>query len=152
MGNAKKTDYSNSAVQLCNPPRVAEFLAHLIELKHEEAIMLMEIERTSLFKELTAKRNVIAAQEQFIRQAIDEQGSYQDLDAGNYAIKQRKLSVTYIASKVREFLRDYADAVIEEVVSRVKLEGLRKGGLVSQDDLDRCADTTESFAYIIKTG
>lgn len=150
MVDKKKTDYTNSAVNLCNPPQLQSLLIDLALLRGAEAILQTELEKTPVFSSLKAKQGEITFLSTTIREAIDAHGSFQDLDTGTYALKQRKISITYIASKVREFLRTYADAVIEEVVSKSKLEGLRKGGLVSQADLDRCADTTESFAYIIK--
>lgn len=150
MIQMKKIDYTNSAVNLCNPPELKSLLTNLARLKQRETACREALQKTALYTQFAISQNDTKECEDALKAAIEAHGSYQDLNAGDYAIKQKKLSVTYIASKVREFLRTYADAVIEEVVSKPKLEGLRKGGLVSQADLDRCADTTESFAYIIK--
>lgn len=151
MVEKKKSDYTNSAVNLCNPPELKSLLTDMARLKHREATLQTQLHETQLYTELIARQNDIAVCEHSIREAIDAHGSYQDLDAGDYAIKQKRLSITYVVAKVREFIRTYAEAVIEEAVSKPKLEGLRKGGLVTQEDLDRCAETTESFAYVIKT-
>lgn len=150
MAERKKTDYTNSAVNLRNPPELKPLLTDLARLKHRHATLQVELQLTQLYTEIVARLNDITDCENAIREAIETYGSYQDLDTGDYAIKQRKVSITYIVARVREFIRPYADAVIEEVVSKGKLEGLRKGGLVSQEDLDRCADTTASFSFIIK--
>ena len=151
MIKMKKIDYTNSAVNLCNPPELRHLLLELRALKAQENALQTELEWTKPFSDLRAKQEEIANLEKSIREAIDSFGSYQDLDTGDYAIKQKKLSITYVVSRVKDFLRTYADAVIEEVVSKPKLEGLHKGGLISQADLDRCSEYTESFAFIIKT-
>jgi len=152
MSGTKNADYSNSAVNLCNPPELHSLLCALSILEAEEFNLTVELERTDTFQILKTKREEIASLLDTIRETIEAKGSYQDPDAGEYALKQRKLSVTYIAGRVREFLRDFADAVIEEVVNKKKIEGLRKGGLISPDDLARCSETTESFAFIIHVG
>jgi len=150
MAGMKFKDYSNTAVNLCNPPELKTLLANLAPLKALETVLQADIAATPSSIQLALLQKEIAESEGKIRIAIDIFGSFQDTEAGVYAIRQRRISVTYVASRVKEFLRSYATAVIEEVVNKSKLEGLRKGGLVTQEDLDRCSDTTESFAYIIK--
>lgn len=152
MVEKKQSDYTKTAVNLCNPPEIKTLLTDLSKLKHLEAAQEAELRKTQLYAELAGNKDHITALEHAIRTAINAHGSYQDLGTGDYAIKQRRLSITYIPGRIREFLRDYADAVIEEVVNKKKLEGLHKGGLVSQGDLDRCGESTESFAFIIKAG
>jgi len=152
MTEPKKADYTKSADRLCNPP---EILAKLQELRVANTerenleVLLRDNENYKMLRE--TQKSLFNLVEQ-IKEMIDAQGSYQDLDAGDYALKQRKTSVSYDPAKVKEFIRDYAGVVIELNVNKPKLEGLRKAGLVSQEDLDRCSDTTESFAYIIKAG
>lgn len=150
MAEKKARDYTNSAVNLCNPPKLRDLLADLALHKKAKASLQAQLEKTQLYTELGNRQDDITACEDTIRVAIVTHGSYQDLVKGDYAIQQRKVTITYVASRVREFLRGYSDAVIEEVVSKPKLEGLRKGGLVSQADLDRCANTIETFSYIIQ--
>jgi len=150
MAETKQRDYTKSAVNLCNPPELAPLLTDLARLNHRAATLQAELEKTQIYTELTARQKDITDCRQSIQKAIEAHGSYQDLDTGTYAVKQRKLTITYAVSKVREFIRTYAEAVIDESVNKTKLEGLRKGGLVDQADLDRCADTTETFAFLIK--
>ena len=79
-------------------------------------------------------------------------GSYQDLDKGWYAVKQRKVSKSYNAEAFEKTYPQFAPAVIIKTVDTTKLNGLIKGGLLAEDDLVdvHIIKESESFAYIIK--
>lgn len=153
---AKNTDYSKSAVNLCNPVTIGEkpeLLAGLNDtcdaLIAERNALIDGLEVNVKIKELSEKINTIRDE---IREEVELLGSYQNLDNGWYAIKQRKESLTYNVKKVKlnPAFNKYTDAVIIETVDKGKLEGLVKGGLISAEDARACADVSESFVFIIK--
>lgn len=150
-------DYSKSAVNLTNPPELKDFL--LAQKSRLSALaQLQEKIDACIPRELKAEfervQNEIAVEDKGIRGYIDTFGSYQDVEAGMYAVKQKKVSVSYDPQVFRAQYPDYAPAVIKETVDTAKLTGLIKGGLLTPEDLEKkgVSMKSESFAYIIKTG
>ena len=154
MAETKKNpDYSASAVNLTNDNSVKSVLLYLRnwqcvlnDLKAQsEALIPSELKER--IKE--AEKNVTTAG-QDIRVAIDERGSYQDIEAGQYAVKQRRESTTYLPEKVEDYLANFASAVIEKSVNKKALEGLIKGNLITAEQARMCGVVSMSYAYIIK--
>ncbi len=153
----KNTDYSASAVNLTNDYRLGDSLNILrtrqeqLEKLNEEARALIPAELHELIQ---AAEEMVKQSQGEIRQRIDEFGSFQDLTVGRYAVKQRKVSVSYDAARFKFLYPQYAPAVIVESVDTAKLKGLIKGGLLKEEDLKHpdvaVAKETEGFAYIIK--
>ncbi|OBW62614.1 MAG: hypothetical protein A9183_06900 [Dehalococcoides mccartyi] len=139
-------DYSESAFNLTNKAELAEMLnqrrymeARILGAKTAAGLPVMEQE----LADLDIK----------VRQAIDTLGSYQDVENGKYAVKQRRQSIIYSPDKVREYLGKYAPAIIDEHVNEKVLTSLIKGGQVSDEIVPQLVeDTRETFAYIIRTG
>ncbi len=149
----KNTDYSASAVNLCNPPEVKELLERLRVRQSELTAVAEKIEAcvpVETRKERDFITGVIGELEKTIRERIDLLGSYQDLVTGEYAVKQRKESITYLPDKIKSVLPKFASAVIEESVNKKALEGLLKGGLVTSEQAKECSIASMSYAYIIK--
>ena len=150
-------DYSKSAVNLTNPVQLQVDLRALAGL-------------TSQIQELQAKMDACIPQELItlmeslqtqrqgcetgLRSDIETYGSYQDITVGDYAVKQRKVSISYDPQVFRAQYPDYAPAVIKETIDSTKLNGLIKGGLLTPEDLEKkgVSSKSETFAYIIKTG
>ena len=87
-----------------------------------------------------------------VRADIDIYGSYQDVEKGWYAVKQRVVSKSYDPEAFEKAYPQFAPAIIIKCVDSVKLNGLIKGGLVTEADLKEKAviRETESFKVIIK--
>lgn len=151
----RNTDYSESAINLCNP---ASLYALLGELSHYQgnANEIQDKIDASIPSELITARDAIQEQiatvNKTIRETIDAQGSYQDVINGIYAVKQRRISKSYNADNFERAYPQFATTVIIKAIDAAKLKGLIKGGLVSEDDLRRelVLEETEAFAYIIK--
>lgn len=122
MADRKNPDYSASAMNLTNDARLLELLGGLYSLQ---------------------------ASRQRQQEAIESFGSYQDMEAGHYALKQRRVTVTYSAAAVRTAMPDFAKAVIEETVNKAKIEGLAKGGLITPAQVEAVSTKAESFRYVI---
>lgn len=151
----KNTDYSASAVNLCNPPELQELLARLYEAQGNANEIKDRIDAAippELLKASEQVRDTISALNTEIRAVIEKYGSYQDVINGAYAIKQRKVSRTYNAQPFETNYPQFAPAVIIKAVDTTKLNGLIKGGLLTEEQLRQTGvlTETESYAYIIK--
>jgi hypothetical protein len=154
MSEKKNTDFSSSAVNLTNPPEVKEVLyAQVKRVTDLDALR----DRADAFipdelKEMILKlESEIGVEDKSIRGFIDTFGSYQDLELGRYALKQRRESVTYKPELARKILPgNLASFAIMEVVDVKAIEGLVKGKIITPEQAKACGEVHESYAYIIK--
>lgn len=148
-------DYSASAVNLINPLEVSVSLTLLKKLQNDLALIEADI-KLLLPLELISRRNKlqtkITEQEQGLKIAIETFGSYQDVEAGMYAVKQRKVSLSYDASCFESHYPELSPAVLVKSVNVKSIEGLMKGGLLDKARLESegVIKVSEAFVYIIK--
>ncbi len=148
-------DYLKSAVNLCNPKEVEVLLTKYTEVR-KALDNLSEKAQAFIPKEIVD--NISLANEELnklnteIRQAIDQFGSYQDLENEVYGVKQRKVSRAYDALVFDVAYPEYSKAVIIKAVDTTKLNGLIKGNLIKEDELREkgILKETEAYSYIIK--
>ena len=151
----KNTDYSASAVNLCNPPEVKELLERL-QVKQVSLQAITEKIEACVPAELregaSSLNNDIGELKMLLQQCVDRQGSYQDIERGEYAVKQRRVSKNYNVEPFEKTYPQFAPAVIVKAIDTSKLNGLIKGGLLDEARLeaDGVLVCTSSFAYIIK--
>jgi len=147
----KNPDYTNSAVNLCNPPQVKALLDKLhkaqAELSYQKSTIPFAIRSAIEGAEKTINDTTAA-----IKGAIEQFGSYQDVEAGIYGVYNRRATKVYDALNFKTKYPDFAPAVIVESVNVDALKGLIKGGLVSEEDLKTRGVITESeaFAFYIR--
>ncbi len=151
----KNTDYSNSAVNLNNNDTVRDLIARYISATNNVITTQEIIDEhipAQLRLELATFQKDVQALYSELTLAIDTHGSYQDLGRGAYGIKQRKVSKSYNPHLFEEYFPEFAPAIIIKAIDTVKLNGLIKGGLVSEDGLKRASilEEKESFAYVIR--
>jgi hypothetical protein len=148
----KNADYSASAVMLGDhePVKIALSLYKGTEVKLEEC--KKRLEATPEYKELSRIAVQLAEVKVEVREVIDDCGSYQDLENGIYAVKQRRESKTYLAEPFAKNYEKFAPVVIEQAINVKALEGLIKGKLITEDELkdNGVIKVSESFVYIIK--
>ena len=151
------TDYSASAVNLTNPPEVVSAMNEYISFVSYIANLKAQLEAYPEWEELKKAEQRLADHNKYIKTLIDEFGSYQNVGKGEYALKQRRVSLSYDVSLFKDAFPQFAPAVIREIVDISKLNGLIKGGLINQDDLTKPTPSglkitteTESYAYIIR--
>ncbi len=148
-------DYTKSAVNLCNPKEI-ETLLYQYQSKVAEYDEVNESIEKVIPAVLLEKRNLVEVEKdklhEQIKLKIDELGSYQDIDTGLYAVKQRKISKSYDAEKFDSTYPEYSKAVIIKAIDTTKLNGLIKGGLITEPKLKEQSilKETESYSYIIK--
>ena len=152
MAEKRNPDYSATAVNLCNPAEVCTKLTELHAAQENIAkldSLLQAMPEYEDMKKFEKKAADITAQ---IKDMVDHLGSYQDTEAGTYALKYKRVSKSYNAERFKANYEKLAPAVIVEQVNVKALEGLIKGGLVTETDLDthQIIERTESYAYIVK--
>lgn len=147
----KSPDYSNSAVNLINPPEIQTKLQELHSIQEKAKIWKDALEKMEQYQALKTCEQEIADKIIEIRGMIDFLGSYQNPDIG-YAVKQRKLSISYDASSFESHYPELAPAVLVKSVNIKAIEGLLKGQLLDKARLEAegVLKISESFAYVIK--
>lgn len=154
MTEKKNIDYSASAVNLTNSLDVCALLQTLqieqmtlVSLRKESDDLVPQHLKDFIIKS-TKKIEEI---EKAIRQAIDLFGSYQDVENGMYAIKQRRESISYKPELVRQYAPSkVASFVLIESVDSKALDALVKAGQLTPEQARQCGEAKESFAYIVK--
>lgn len=145
-------NYAETAYQLNNSPTVKEALDayHTCHALTEEA--LRELEKLPVYQQYQDAIGVEDAAKNLVRDAIDQYGSYQDVEAGEYAVRQVRHKKDYHAEPFMENFPKYAPAVIEQTVNEHALMGLVKGKLIEEDELvsNGVITTSETYAYIVK--
>ncbi len=163
-GTKKNTDYSASAVNLGQHAEVEmAYVSYKDTLADKQGIQnridaLIEkllgdnAEYNELTRELGDIENRASQKYTELKNIIDSSGSWQDVENGYYAVKQRKESKSYLAEPFAKHFEKFAPMVIVPSVNTKALEGLIKGKLITEDELDNAGviQRTESFAYIIK--
>ena len=155
MVEKKYPDYAASAVNLCNPPEVMDLLVKY-HAEDTELFKLNEEVARSIPNELKEKIAHLdqshTETQKAIRQAIDEFGSYQDVETGEYALKQVKRTKLYSATNFESCFPEYATAVLTKSINVPVLEGLIKGNLLDEAGLRRAhiIEDKETFAYIVR--
>ena len=150
---AKNPDYTESAINLVNPEEVVALMSELalqqvtLESRRAKAEALIP---KKLMDEMAESERIIGVITGLVRDKVNEEGSYQDIELGIYAIAQRKVSVTYDPVRAKAAIPDYAKAVIKETVDKTAIKGLLKGKLISQAQVDAFSDEDEATSYIIK--
>jgi hypothetical protein len=147
----KNPDYTASAVNLVNPPEIGPKLMELQDIQARWSTLDANLQAMPEYQELQEQAAKLAAIRDEVKQLIDTFGSYQNIESGFYAVKQRKESMVYQALKARANLPvKLAELVIIESVDAKALDGLVKGGLVTPEQARKCGEVKETFAYIIR--
>lgn len=149
MAEKKNPDYAESAENLVNPVEVKDLLdqLHLEEQAMEDLKKQLEEQSSELCKAIVEMGAVIADTQKQIKQAIEAYGSYQDTDAGVYAVKYRRGYISYDVQQFIEFFPDFVPVVVKSVVNEDALEGLIKGGLIKIEELRNVDVIKEEFKY-----
>ena len=145
----KPKDYTESAVNLCNPPQVEKLLD---KLGTEEATLSqLEAELNESNGELVSKiagqTAEITGLQLAIREAVEKHGSYQDLEKERYGIKYKRVSKVFHVEPFKEHYEKYVSAVVVETISVKALEGIIKGKLIEEADLKMHKVITEDVGY-----
>ena len=150
----KNLDYSASAVNLVNPPEVqvdlSAYTGLTLEIDQVKTEMDACIPQGMKDRLATLEIQLLACLDA-VKADIERFGSYQDFEAGLYAVKQRRESIIYTPALVRKHAPDkVADFVLVLAVDGKALEALAKAGQIDGETLRKCGEVKESFAFIIR--
>ncbi len=152
----KNNDYSASA-NITNNITVKELLDSLHTFENAERNVQQQIKAAipeHLTDALMNCQDRIRTITEDIRKAVDELGSFQDVEAGHYAVKMRLNHVNHDAEAFERHFPGYVPAVIDIVksINKVGLKGLIKSGKLTEEQLRETGVVTESetFRYIIE--
>lgn len=148
----KNRDYSASAVDLNNDALVEDAYQNYRKASELSDELRAKLELTPEFKAWTESCFVVAEAKSNLSIAIDQNGSYQDVEAGHYAIKQRKVSKQFHVEPFIKNFEKFVPLVVEQTINIDALKGQIKGKLITEDELleKGVITTTETYAYIIK--
>jgi len=149
----KQPDYTSSAVKLCNPDEVKMELNIYLQLQIDAAELQEKLEKLPEYQEwaeLTAKA---VQQKTRVKEAVEQFGSYQDIENGVYALMQTRHTKVYHAEPFLEHFSKYAPAVVEQNINVKTLDGMIKGKVLQESELMEYGviTETETFAFILKT-
>src|SRR4030042_10859 len=100
----KNPDYTGSAVNLTNANILREFLLNRQVLVETQKELQVKLEATEIYRLIKDSGDVLVDIDKSIKEAIEKEGSFQDVEAGMYAIKQRRESITYKPELARKYL------------------------------------------------
>jgi len=151
---SKNPDYTESAVKLCNPEQTQAGLEALAIARQASLAADEALKGTLEYQTAKLCAGAVAEITNTIHGLIDSYGSYQLPDNGDYAVKQRKVTMIYSPSMVKSRLPELAGDIITvtEAVDKKVIERLVKDGFTSQEAVDQCGRGRESFIYIIEAG
>ena len=149
----KAPDYTNSAENLCNPQEVKE-LIDALHLEQANLEKLQELIPTQLMSSIQAVRMNIDSITEQLKVAIEQLGSYQNIEAGHYAVKYCRMHKEYHVEPFKKHYPIYTSVVIAESINVKALEGLIKGGLLNEDELKHISvgviTETPQYAFFIR--
>jgi hypothetical protein len=150
----KNNDYSNSA-DITNSPAVKDLLEkYLIALCIGSDLQAkVKLATADLQLQIAANESAADFYKQ-IKEAVNGLGSYQNVDAGHYAVKQRQLHRGYDADAFVMHFPGHVPSVIDykPVINMVSLTGLVNAGKITDAALKEKAviKETETFRWVIQ--
>lgn len=147
-------DYSSTVVNLCNPPAVLEALNYLHECEAlaDELKAKIEALDPELQKQYDAASTTVREALKALHELIDTQGSYQDIDAGLYALKYGRTFTNYKVEPFKAAFPKLVPLVVEEVVNVQALKGQLKAKTVTEEELRAkgCIDEELKHQYFVR--
>lgn len=148
----KAPDYTNSAVNLCNPSEVGDKLIELHAMQGRIASLEADLEKNEFYLELQKCHNLVADMTAQIKDMVEAQGSYQDISNSLYAVKYVRKTKVFHVDAFKEHYPDHISSVIEEVINIKVLDGFIKGEIIPEADLRMHKVITDdvSYAFVVR--
>jgi len=150
MAEKKNPDYTASAVSITNPSEIEILLGQRKAVSAQVWELTKTLEQTPAFKNISEGEDTIAGIDEKLVALIDEKGGYQDTDAGLYALRQRRVHLSYNPERLRECVPEFALAVIKEVVDSKKVSQLIKSKLITEAGIEAATIRKETTRVIIE--
>ena len=151
----KAKDFTESAVNLCNPEPVK---ALLDKLSIEEAAFQslkdeLQASNAELALKILDQALKVSDLGKAIREAIEEHGSFQDTETERYAVKYARKTAEYgnLPSFKKNFPK-FVELCIKEVLDVNALKGQVKGKLITEEQLEKARVLTyeTSHAFYVR--
>ncbi len=146
----KPKDFTESAENLCNPEPVKALLDKLSTAQSSVDTLVKELaeKNVPLTKKITKQNETIASLQLSIREAVEEHGSYQDLESERYAVKYARKTATYgnLPSFKQNFPK-FVELCVKEAIDIAAVKGQIKGKLITEQALEDAEVLTYSTGY-----
>ncbi len=150
----KPKDFTESAVKLCNPEPVKVLLEKLSTAQSLVNSLSEELDAKNgpLVKKITKQNETIASLQLSIREAVEEHGSYQDLDGERYAIKYARKTEGYNLEPFKTQFPKFVELCVKETLDVRALKGQIKGKLITEQELIDASvlEYSETYAFYIR--
>lgn len=148
----KKPDYTKSAENLCNPSEVGLKITELHQALATIAQTDAVLQENETYKLLKGQEKLIIDITAQIKDMVEVQGSYQDIEAGFYAVKYRRMIKNYDTNQLKHHFPKFVELCVQETINVPALQGQVKGGLVTEEELKAKGVITETptYAYYIR--
>jgi len=150
MVDKKNPDYTASAVSITNPQEIEILLGQRRAVSAEVADLRKVVEQFAAYKNIREGEATLADIDQKLTTLIDEKGGYQDIDIGLYALRQRRIALSYNPERLRECVPKWADALISEVVDTKQVSQLIKSKLITETEIEAATIRKETTRVIIE--
>ncbi len=150
----KPKDFTESAVKLCNPEPVKVLLEKLSTAQSLVNSLSEELDAKNgpLVKKITKQNETIASLQLEIREAVEEHGSYQDLDGERYAIKYARKTEGYNLEPFKTQFPKFVELCVKETLDVRALKGQIKGKLITEQELIDASvlEYSETYAFYVR--
>jgi len=150
MADKKNPDYTASAVSITNPQEIEILLGQRKAVSGQVEAFKTVLEQVPAYKNIKEGEATLANIDKQLTTLIDEKGGYQDTDAGLYALRQRRISLSYNPDQLRACIPKWADAVISEVVDTKQVSQLIKSKLITETEIEPATIKKETTRIIIE--
>jgi hypothetical protein len=148
-------DFTASAENLNNAEPTVIAYAKWLESKNMLERANLEIEGkipTELITARDAAQKAVDASYKNLQDTVKTSGGMQDVEAGRYALQQRRISKTYAVEPFKMYFGEFTPAVLIEALDIKALEDLVNRGRINEISLKEHGVLTEEvkLAFIIR--
>ena len=150
----KPKDFTESADNLCNPEPVKALLEKLSKAQASQNKIQEEIRasNTVLVEKLEKHTKVVSGLQAKIREAVEEHGSYQDLEGERYAVKYARKTEGYNLEPFKTQFPKFVELCVKETLDVRALKGQIKGKLITEQELIDAGvlEYTTNYAFYVR--
>jgi len=150
----KPKDFTESAENLCNPEPVKLLLEKLSRAQASRNKIEDELlaSNATLAEKLNKHTKVVSDLQAKIREAVEEHGSYQDLEGERYAVKYARKTEGYNLEPFKANFPKFVELCVRESIDVNALRAQVKGKLITTKELEDAGvlEYTKTFAFYVR--
>ena len=147
-------NFEASAVNLCNPEPVKALLEKLStqQGKYNKLAEELKTSNVELVEKMAKHTERISDLQASIREAIEEHGSYQDLDGERYAVKYARKTEGYSLEPFKLNFPKFVGLCVKEILDVQALRGQIKGKLITIKELEDAGvlEYSTNYAFYVR--